>query len=206
MDHVATRRAAKAETIVLACLRCIARDGYAATSMASIAREAGIDKRLVAYYHGSREHLLDRVVRHVADQLITKLRQAIAGIDDPHEIARIGFNRIWESLTTDRALLVAWLGIKAEAISNPELQEGARYLNDGFRDVIREAWATIESRGFHARMSMERMTLMIVASIQGLVMEWLAYGDTPELAETLVDFQTWIASFAQPAAESPISP
>lgn len=198
MSGHSARREAKAEAIVAACLRCIARDGYAATSMATIAREASVDKRLVAYYHGSREQLLDRVVRHVADQLIDRLREAIADIADPLEIAQVGFNRVWESLTTDRALLVAWLTIKAEATANVELQEGARYLNDGFRDVIRETWVDIGSRGFQPRMSMERMTLMIVASIQGLVMEWLAYGDTPELAETIADFQTWIASFARP--------
>lgn len=198
MEQHATRREARAEAIVAACLRCIARDGYAATSLAAIAREASVDKRLVAYYHGSREQLLDRVVRHVADQLIERLRAAIDGIADPREIAQVGFDRIWSSLTTDRALLVAWLAIKAEAIANVELQEGARYLNDGFREVIREAWVGIEARGFRSRMSMERMTLMIVASIQGLVMEWLAYGDTPELAETIADFQAWIASFARP--------
>lgn len=203
MNGSSARREAKAEAIVTACLRCIARDGYAATSMASIAREAGVDKRLVAYYHGSREQLLDQVVRHVADQLIARLRAAIHGIDDPVEIAQVGFDRIWKSLTTDRALLVAWLAIKAEAVANVELQEGARYLNDGFRDVIREASVVIGSRGFQARMSMERMTLMIVASIQGLVMEWLAYGDTPELAATIADFQAWIGSFARPVPAAP---
>ncbi|EHN09258.1 hypothetical protein PAI11_38980 [Patulibacter medicamentivorans] len=192
------RRTEKADRIVEACLRCLARDGYAATSIASVAREAGIDKRLVLYYHETREQLIERVVQRVGDRLVASVQAATAGIDDPEQRLQVGFDRLWRSLTTDRALLVAWLGLRAEAITDRRLRASAGFLNDRLHELVAEAARSAEARGLRLRMAVGPLTVLTVAALQGLVLEWLEDGDTPDLRVAIADLQAWLASRARP--------
>ncbi|WP_320669188.1 TetR/AcrR family transcriptional regulator [Patulibacter defluvii] len=194
------RRAEKADQIVEACLRCLARDGFAATSIASVAREAGVDKRLVLYYHETREQLIERVVARVGDRLVASVQAATAGIDDPELTLQVGFDRLWRSLTTDRALLVAWLGLRAEAITDRRLRASAGFLDDRLRDLVLDAGRSAEARGLRLRTAAGPLTVLIVAALQGLVLEWLEHGDTPDLHAAIADFQAWLASRAVPVA------
>ena len=49
------------QQILLAALQCFAELGYAHTSMARIAKEAGISKGLIYHYFDSKEALLDGI-------------------------------------------------------------------------------------------------------------------------------------------------
>ena len=122
--------------ILDATVRCLARDGYAATSIQRVADEAGLHKRVVLYYCGSREGLFDAVVRDLGDRLFDPLGRALAELEDPKDIVERGYDMIWAAITTDRALLVAWFGLRAEAITNPVLAATANYISDRFRALI----------------------------------------------------------------------
>ena len=52
-----------------AAVRCLARDGYSASSIAD-RRQAGVRKAMVLYYFKSREQLFDVVIRRIGDRLI----------------------------------------------------------------------------------------------------------------------------------------
>lgn len=65
-----TKGVQQSEIIVAAAVRCLARDGYSASSIARIADEAGVQKRMVLYYFKSREQLFDVVIRRIGDRLI----------------------------------------------------------------------------------------------------------------------------------------
>jgi AcrR family transcriptional regulator len=189
-----------AESIIEATVRCLARDGYAATSVQRIADEAGVQKRMVHYYFASREQLFDAVVRRVGDALLTSVAEAVRDLEDPPDIVAVGFDRFWSGVTSDRALLTAYFGLVAEAVTDPRLRSTIAYVTDGYRDLIALMAARAKERGRALRMDEETLTVLIIAGINGLTLEWLTHGDTPQLAKAIAAFQEWLASVTDPVS------
>jgi AcrR family transcriptional regulator len=75
------------ERLLDAAVACFAADGVAATSLRSIALEAGVTPALVNYYFGSKEQLLDAFVAERVTPIVGALRDSlIAAGDDPREL------------------------------------------------------------------------------------------------------------------------
>ncbi|MGK2955772.1 MAG: TetR/AcrR family transcriptional regulator [Solirubrobacterales bacterium] len=186
--------------ILDAALRCLARDGYAATSIQRVADEAGLHKRVVLYYYDSRENLFDAVVRALGDRLFDRLEQAIAGLEKPADIVDQGFTALWSVITTDRALLVAWFGLRAEAITDPVLRITARYLSDRLRALIAGLIDDALSSGRTLVVSRSSLEVLIMAGLQGLILEYLERGESDELEAGIRDFQKWLTAVSSPPA------
>ena len=175
----------RASAILDAAMRCLGRDGYAATSLQRVADEAEISKRTVIYYYGAREQLFDAVVRHVGGQLHDRVAEAVTGLIEPADIISRGFAQIWDGLTTDRTLLVAWLGLRTEAITNPQLAETAAWMGNRFRDLLHTIIDDALARGRTLLIDQAALEVLIFASVQGLVLEYIERGDTSELASAI---------------------
>jgi len=191
--------ARQSEAILNGAIRCLAQDGYSASSIARIAQEAGVQKRMVLYYFGSREQLLDVVVRRIGDQLLGQLGDALEGVDEPSEIVLVGFEALWTRLTQDRALLAAYFGLVAESVSDPRLRESVGYINEGYRELISRLSHELAERGYRLTIDLESLTVLIIAGIQGLTLEFLERGDSPALKRAIRVFQGWLSGVAQPA-------
>lgn len=203
-EHTAPRQAPaptakgrrQSELIVEATIRCLARDGYAATSLQAVADEAGVGKRAVIYYFDNRENLFDRVVRRLGDRLHLALREALQGLEDPKSMGAAGFAAYWNALVVDRALLVAWFGLRTEAITNPELKPSADYITAGIREVVVELIERLLALGYRLAIEREALVVLAVAGAQGLILQYLEDGDTPELRGGLDNFQAFLAGSA----------
>ena len=77
--------AGRRSQIVHAAAAVLGRQGYGATSLKDVAREAGVAPGLLHYYFESKEDLLLEVVVVMERQMIAEWKAAIAGIDDPLE-------------------------------------------------------------------------------------------------------------------------
>src|ERR1700716_3801017 len=71
--------------IVRAATAVLARQGYAATSLKDVAREAGVAPGLLHYYFESKQELLLDVVIRMEREMIHDWQGAIADIEDPLE-------------------------------------------------------------------------------------------------------------------------
>lgn len=188
------------DAILAAAVRCLARDGYSASSISKIAAEAGVQKRMVLYYFGSREVLFDAVVQRIGDQLLAQLEEALEGLEDPVDIVSVGFDQIWGHITSDRALLAAYFGLVTESVTDPHLRKSVGYINEGYRRLIRRLAADMASRGRRLAIDEQALTVLIVAGIQGLTLEFLERGDTPALRSAIEVFQAWLGSVSRPAS------
>lgn len=201
---VTAKGARQEQAILEATLRCLGRDGYSATSLQRIADEAGVGKRMVLYYFRDREELLERAVVVLGDRLLSQVAEAVAGLEEPAAIVAAGFDRVWSAITGDRALLSAYFGLVAESVTNPELQAATRHVNEGFRALIAQLVADARGRGRRLRMEQESLTVLIVAGIHGLTLEYLQRGETPALSRAIEDFQRWLVEVSAPAGASPV--
>ena len=199
----ATAKGERQEQAILeATLLCLGRDGYAATSLQRIADEAGVHKRMVLYYFGNRERLLERAVVMLGDRMLSQVAEAVEGLQEPSDIVAAGFARLWSAITGNRALLVAYFGLVAESVTDPRLQATTSHINEGFRRLIGQLVGDARGRGRRLRMDEESLTVLIVAGVHGLTLEYVQRGQTPALARAIEDFQSWLTEITAPAAPS----
>lgn len=184
----------RVEEIIEATLTCLARDGYAQTSLQRVANEAGMHKRAVLYYYGTREQLFDTVVRRLGTRLFDQMEQELSSLDEPAAIIEQGYATLWAAVTTDRALLVAWFGLRAEAVTNPTLAVTANYIVDRFRALVARLIDDLVARGRHLRVERGSLEVLVLACTQGLILDYLERGETPELRAAISDFQSWLAT------------
>jgi AcrR family transcriptional regulator len=194
-DGDLTRKGEQRATAILdAALRCLARDGFAATSLQRVADEAGVGKRAVIYYYDTREGLFAHVVQHVGGRFIGGLEDAVRGLEDPADIIDRSFETLWAAITTDRALLVAWFGLQAESITNPAFRGAAGYINTRFRDLVSGLIDGLLVRGRTLHLDRTTLEVLILANVQGLILMYLDSGDTPELHNAIATVQRFLAN------------
>ncbi len=76
----------KAQRIVEAMRRSVARRGVAGSTFDHVAREAGVSRGLLHYYFGTKERLLAEVVRHDCDVRMVLLDEQLAGAANPDDV------------------------------------------------------------------------------------------------------------------------
>jgi AcrR family transcriptional regulator len=76
----------KAERIVEAMRRSVARRGVAGSTFDHVAREAGVSRGLLHYYFGTKERLLAEVVRRDCDLRMAALDERLAGATTPDDV------------------------------------------------------------------------------------------------------------------------
>jgi AcrR family transcriptional regulator len=200
MGRVTTNKGARqVEAILDAALRCLGRDGFAATSMGKIATEAGVSKRLLFHYFTSREQLVDALADAVGTRLVGQVEEATAGLGTPEEVTAAGFERLWSAATGDRGLLIAYFGLVTEAVTDERLQPAAARLKERFRTLIGDLLGAAQAHGMRILIDEEALTTLLLAGVQGLALEWLERGDTPALAAAIADFQRLAAAAVAPA-------
>lgn len=183
----------RARAILDATLRCLARDGFAATSLQRVADEAGVNKRTVIYYYETREGLFTHVIQFIGGQFIRGLEENLRDLEEPADIVDRGFQTLWAAITTDRALLVAWFGLQAESITNPDLRGAASYINVRFRELVSGLIDGLLLRGRVLHLERSTLEVLILANVQGLILSFLESGDTPELQAAIATVQRLLA-------------
>jgi AcrR family transcriptional regulator len=201
--HLTRKGAKRAEEILEATLRCLARDGYAATSLQSVAEEAGVPKRAIPYYFASRDGLLTHAAEHLIARLVEQILEAVGTLDDADSIIDVGSEAFWAGLTRDRALLVAWLGLQTEAITNAALAPAAASATDQLRQMLDGLIAEHQARGGRLAYPPQTIQVTTLVWVQGLALEWASHGTTPALDDSIAALRDWLKAAAHPTTDRP---
>lgn len=189
----------QSQEILDAAMRCLGRDGFASTSLARVAEEAGVSKRMVLYYFDSRETLFVQLTKSIGDRLIKQLEDAVEGIQDPGEVTHAAFERMWAAITSDRALLIAIFGVMIESVTDARLAEAVANFKDQVRELLRKQLDDARAHGRRIVTDDEVAVTVMMTGFFGLAVEWLETGDTPELQQTIAGYQLMVAGMAPPA-------
>jgi hypothetical protein len=134
--------------------------------------------------------LVQSVVAFLATPVFDRLERELAGLDDPAEVVKRGFATLWAAVTTDRALIVAWFGVRAEAVTNPALRDCANLYTERLRAVVADWIDDTPSRA--STLSPASIEVLGVACVQGLILDYLERGETAQLRGAIADFQRWL--------------
>lgn len=135
-----------AERVAAAAVSVVARDGFDALSVRTVAREAGVSGGAVQYYYATRSELLLAAFRHT----VTGITDRLAGTDLAGPLSVVLGRMGREALPLDarrQRECVVWVALSAAAAAHPQLAaEHARALHTLTGSLV-EAIATARAAG-----------------------------------------------------------
>jgi AcrR family transcriptional regulator len=128
--------AGRRSQIVHAAAKVLGRQGYGATSLKDVAREARVAPGLLHYYFESKEELLVEVVTVMERQMIAEWKAAIAGIEDPLERIVAGLDHAEARCAGQPEFFRLVLDLYTVSLSSPALRHRCAELCSHLVDEI----------------------------------------------------------------------
>ena len=175
-----------------AALVALRKHGYAATSLARVADEAGTSKRMVLHYFESRDALFEVVVRRVGGRLLGQVELAIAAQPDPGVALCDGLNRLWEEILADPGLHGVFVGLLAESVADDALRASISLMRGEYRAVIEGAVRASPVGDELEPEQVASLATLVLAAMVGLTIDFLERGETPALHRAFADFKAHV--------------
>ena len=166
------------ERILAAAIEVLKADGYAGLTLAKVAARAGESKALVAYHFGSKQGLVGAAGRAIAEMITEQVLAAVDGAATVEAVVRgvdAGVERV---LDEDERVARIYFDLAAVSVVEPEVRRTIAEVNEQWREVLVRL-LTEASDGLppsRARV----LTVMVISGMQGMTLERIERGATPE--------------------------
>jgi AcrR family transcriptional regulator len=160
-----------------AALEVMKAEGYAGTTLAKVAAKAGESKALVAYHYGSKQGLVSAAGREIADQITSEVLAAIDGATSVEQVVqgvRAGTDKL---LDEDVRIGRLYFDLAAVSVVDEDVRKTISEVNAGWRRVVGDLLKEAGVPAARAR----ALTVMVIAGNQGMALERIERGNTPEL-------------------------
>lgn len=175
--HEEAREATSRQRILEVATRLVMEKGVKGTSLADIAREAGISKGTLFYHFPSKDELVyELTVKHF-DQLIRGFLKGLdqLGGEKPERFVYEGLNLVLQA--RERGRLNLYL-LQEAFMGNDSLKEKFRETYGEYRYLMQQFLRKLTVR---KREDEEVKALMLVALLDGLIIQWLMQPENMEL-------------------------
>jgi len=166
------------ERILEAAIEVLKSEGYAGLTIAKVAATAGESKPLVVYHYGSKQGLVEASGRAVAELITAEALDAVAGARTVEEIIRGVAAGVDDLLEQDERLARLYFYLAAVSVVEPEVRRTITDVNEGWLAVIINLLKHADDGPPPSQV--RAMAVMINACNQGLVLERIERGPTPE--------------------------
>ena len=157
------------------------RYGYRKTTTEDIGKACGLGKAALYHYFKNKEDIFAEVVRVESDNLLSQMRRAIAGTDDPRAqivaMVRTRFKIISDLLARDFADEFSEMLPLASRARQLFLQKEAEMLEQ----ILQEG----QRRGVFKAMDLKSIPLIMISSFRGIEMHIAEVQGGPPLDESL---------------------
>jgi AcrR family transcriptional regulator len=166
------------ERILEAAIEVLKADGYAGLTLAKVAARAGESKALVAYHFGSKQGLVGAAGRAIAEMIT---QQVLAEIDRASSVEGVirgvdtGVERV---LDEDDRVARLYFDLAAVSVVEPEVRRTIAEVNEQWREVLVRLLTEAGDGLTPARARV--LTVMVIAGTQGMTLERIERGATPE--------------------------
>lgn len=164
----------KAQAILNAARTCLGERGYAATTIAEIAAEAGVSRGLLHYYFKSKENLLAQVVRASSEVHLDLVQSMFAQSETADDLAA-GLTGALRAVvegdpTYINLALECWTVGRESPVVACELEDLYRQFREAFREGLAEAAAR---RVVAPKIPLDGLAALLVGITDGLVWQFL---------------------------------
>jgi AcrR family transcriptional regulator len=167
------------ERILAAGLEVLKSDGYAGLTTAKVAARAGQNKALIGYHYGSKQGLVAAVAREVTEQITAEV---VGGLGEPRTAAELVEGLvagIWGVIERDERLGRVYFDLASHSVVEPPVREMLSEMKANFRATLCELLGQIDD-GPTPR-ERDAVAVYLMAGVEGLALERLDRGETPEL-------------------------
>jgi AcrR family transcriptional regulator len=167
------------ERVLDAALEVLKRDGYAGLTTAKVAARSGQNKALINYHFGSKDGLVAAAAREVREQITGEV---LAGLGDPRTAAELVEGLvagIWRVMDRDEGIGRIYFDLASQSVVEPEVQTIMRETKERFREVLRELLGDLDDGP--SKRSANAAAVYLMSGVEGLALERLERGETPEL-------------------------
>lgn len=165
-------RAQSRRRIVDAALELFGRRGFAATTIAAVAQQAGVSKGLAYNYFASKEAILEAVLEDSWQDSFQATREA-AAIEDPAARLRFLVERTLARAAEQPELIRLGLQLLLQPETQETLLRAKRRLAREFRDWQRVVSRTLGELGIEQA---DGEVVFLSALLNGITLTWLVTG------------------------------
>jgi AcrR family transcriptional regulator len=173
--------------IVRSGYRVITRQGGHRLSLQDIADEAGVSKGLILYHFKTKDNLLLTTMTWALRRTAARIRERIAGIEDPRVAVQALIDAVWVGPDQNRDFYLLYLDLIEHAARVPSfrgLPVVTREIIEGlYAEFIREGIA----QGVFAVDDVDDAAVTMRAFIEGMFLQWL---QQPDWRETYLRYRS----------------
>lgn len=177
------------ELIVDSALRLILKNGYDRTTLDHVAAQAGVSKGLISYYFPNKDALFLAVLDKIHQRLRQDLESCYRADLPARERLRLNLKNLFGSEKRARQYYVVLLDFLARVPREKSIQAGAEAIYQTVLTYVE--WTVVDGirSGEFREVDSKQEAAMIVALMEGLVLQWLfnRQGVTLEQAYELCD-------------------
>jgi len=187
------------EQIVRAAAESLLENGYAGTSVRSIASRAGVAIGNLQYYFPTKSELLVEAWRHLTARSVEELRTALNRLTDPIQVLEIGVESIWATLRKLGDMQLAAFDLLVQAPRAERLQAYLPELFTRYREVIQEQIDRIEADG-RLRLLVDREVLvpLVLNTVLGFGLYYVVTRDDESCLQALSAFRLLAGTLVEP--------
>jgi AcrR family transcriptional regulator len=166
------------ERILEAAIAVLKADGYAGLTLAKVAARAGESKALVAYHFGSKQGLVGAAGRSIAEMITEEVLAEIDGASTVEGVIRGVDTGVERVLDEDDRVARLYFDLAAVSVVEPEVRRTIAEVNEQWREVLVRLLTEASDGLTPARARV--LTVMVIAGTQGMTLERIERGATPE--------------------------
>ncbi len=196
---VGKAKSAPRELIVQAAADSLLENGYAGTSVRSIASRAGVAIGNLQYYFPTKSALLIEAWRELTDRSVEELRGSLNQLSDPLWVIEHGIVSIWDSLRRLGDIQLAAFDLLVQAPKQESLQAFLPELFARYRDVVEEQLDRLERDG-RVRLKIEREVLvpLVLNTVLGFGLYYVVTRDEESCLRALSAWRELAGSVVEP--------
>jgi AcrR family transcriptional regulator len=187
------------EQIIRAAAESLLENGYAGTSVRSIASRAGVAIGNLQYYFPTKSELLIEAWRHLTERSVEELRTSLNQMTDPIWLIESGIVSIWESLRRLGDIQLAAFDLLVQAPKQESLQAFLPELFTRYREVVEEQLDRLERDG-RVRLKIEREVIvpLILNTVLGFGLYYVVTRDEESCLRALSAWRELASSVVEP--------
>lgn len=183
--------------LVEAAFRVMAREGIGQSTTRAICAEAGVHQSVFHYCFGSKKELFQELIRTTVVDMVDAAVLVSQVTHDAGESFRSGMQRVWRVAQEHPERQLVGYELTLFVLRDPDLAELAAWQYEQYFAQSERFLVAIESAS-DVQWSVPRdvVVRMLTTAIDGLLLGWLAEGDTAAVDVTMSTFADYFTGLA----------
>lgn len=196
--------AVRSRQLIAAARDVLSRDGVANTPLRAVAAAGAVPLGTMQYVFPTRELLLRAVIEDVVTEIGEVFTTSAPTGEGLAHAIRNGLRAFWERLASNRNLQIMQYELTMYSLRTDGQEELARWQYSSYADVVAE-WCAKEARaaGEVAAIPLPQLGRMIVACIDGLILQYVCDPDDERADRDLETMIEMLVGLAAPRSATP---